>query len=142
MLSLQPPTRDLAVSPGHAICVDAAGEVLIPAIALVNGTTIVQFEVETVTYWHVELDSHDIVLAEGLACESYLEMGNRGFFAENSTVGLGAPPDALVRTHANFCRPYYAGGPIVDAVLARLRSRAATISTGERRDPALDRSVA
>ena len=118
------PIRDLYVSPGHAICVDAYGEVLIPAGSLVNGTTIVQVEVETVTYWHVELDEHEIILAEGLPCESYLEMRNRSFFVENGTVLLAASPDAVVRTHADFCRPYYADGPLVDAVRARLGARA------------------
>ena len=46
-------------------------------LALVNGTTITQVEVDEVTYWHVELDSHDVILAEGPPAESYLEMGNR-----------------------------------------------------------------
>ena len=118
------PLRHLFVSPGHSICVDACGEVLIPAGSLVNGTTIVQVDVEMVTYWHVELDKHEIILAEGLPCESYLEMGNRNFFAENGTVALGGKPDAAVRTHTDFCRPYYADGPLVDAVRARLLARA------------------
>ena len=96
------PARDLFVSPGHAICVDVAGEVLIPAAVLVNGTTIFQVEVETVTYWHVELEEHDVILAENLPAESYLEMGNRGFFTESSTVILDASPDAPARTHADF----------------------------------------
>ena len=54
--------------------------VLVPAGALVDGRGIVQLEVERVTYWHVELDGHDILLAENLPAESYLAMGNRGFF--------------------------------------------------------------
>ncbi|XYD08370.1 Hint domain-containing protein [Methylobacterium sp. NMS12] len=56
------PSRDLWVSPDHALYLD---DVLIPAEALVNGATIVKAErVESVTYWHVELDSHDVLLAE------------------------------------------------------------------------------
>ena len=117
------PARDLDVSPGHAICVDLMGGVLIPAGSLVNGTTIFQFDVEAVTYWHVELDEHGVIMAEGLPCESYLELGNRSFFAENGTVALAALPDAPVRTHADFCRPYYADGPLVDAIRARLGAR-------------------
>ena len=39
------PSRDLFVSPGHAICVD----VLIPASGLVNGSTVQQVEVDEVT---------------------------------------------------------------------------------------------
>ena len=118
------PSRDLLVSPGHAICIDVGGEVLIPASALVNGTSVVREDVGTVTYWHVELDSHDILLAENLPCESYLDMGNRGFFVENGIVDLGATPDATARTHADFCRPFHASGALVDAVRARLDARA------------------
>lgn len=84
------PARDLFVSPGHSICIDMLGEVLIPASSLVNGTTIIQEDVDSVTYWHVELDTHDIILAENLPCESYLDMGNRGFFAENDALDFHA----------------------------------------------------
>ena len=66
----------------HAICVDILGKVLIPAGVLIDGTSVRQLEVDVVTYWHVELDSHDILLAENLPCESYLDLGNRGFFKE------------------------------------------------------------
>ena len=121
------PARDLCVSPGHAICVDVMGGVLVPAGALVNGTTIVPVEVDTVTYWHVELEQHDIILAENLPAESYLEMGNRSFFADADIVTLAASPDARVRTHADFCRPFVAEGPMVEAVKARLREQAARL---------------
>ena len=118
------PARDLFVSPGHAICVDLLGEVLIPAGLLVNGTTIAQVEVASLTYWHVEFDSHDVILAEGLPAESYLEMGNRPFFAKSDLVALRAGPDARVRTHADFCRPFVDGGPVLEAVKAQLENRA------------------
>jgi autotransporter passenger strand-loop-strand repeat protein len=120
------PARDLFVSPGHAICVDVCGEVLIPAGALVNGATIRQMEVDTVTYWHVELDSHDVILAENLPAESYLDMGNRGFFTETEVAVLAAGPDAdpAQRTHADFCRPYVNSGPVLDGVRAQLATRA------------------
>ncbi len=120
------PARDLYGSPGHAICIDMLGGVLIPAGSLVNGST-VQVDVESVTYWHVELDEHEIILAEGSPAESYLEMGNRDFFAENGTVALAASPDTTERTHADFCRPYYAIGPLVEAVRHRLSAQAASL---------------
>ena len=119
------PARDLLVSPGHSICVDVGGEVLIPAVSLINGATVVRDDVERVTYWHIELDGHDILLAENLPCESYLEMGNRGFFAASDLVGFIADPaaDAVQRTHADFCRPFHADGAIVDLVRAQMRRR-------------------
>ncbi len=120
--------RDLRVSPGHSLCVDVVGEVLIPAIALVNGTTIVQEDVDCVTYWHVELEGgHDIVLAENMPAESYLEMGNRGFFAESGVVALNASPDTPVATHADFCRPFHMEGALVEVVRAQLAARAKTL---------------
>lgn len=72
------PARDLFVSPFHRILV---GEQLIPARSLVNGTTITQVERDVVTYWHVELESHGVLLANNLPAESYEDRGNRGFFA-------------------------------------------------------------
>ena len=116
------PARDLLVSPGHAICVDVGGETLIPAGALIDGGAVAQVEVAHVTYWHVELASHDVILAENLACESYLDMGNRSFFAETGVVALAGVPDGA-RTHADFCRPFAASGPLVEAARARLAVR-------------------
>jgi hypothetical protein len=121
------PARDLHVSPGHAICVDIAGEVLIPAAALINGSTVQQVELDAITYWHVELDSHDILLAENLPAETYLDMGNRDFFIENALTDLDAGPDAtepMQPSHPAFCRPFHVHGPIVEAVRDRMRARA------------------
>ena len=72
------PIRDLLLSPDHAVL--RAGD-LIPIRYLVNGATVVQEPRDAVTYWHVELDRHDVLLAEGLGCESYLDTGNRSAFA-------------------------------------------------------------
>jgi hypothetical protein len=121
------PARDLSVSPGHAICITVVDEVLMPASALINDTTIAQLDVEEVTYWHVELDSHDIILAENLPTESYLEMGNRSFFIESGVTAIGAVPDAPTEasgaTHADFCRPFHAAGSLVEVVKQQIRAR-------------------
>jgi hypothetical protein len=130
---LNRPQRDLYVSPGHALCVDVLGEVLIRAESLVNGATIQQVEVDSVTYWHVELDSHDILLAENLACESYLDMNNRSFFVESGVVGLIDVPD--VRAEAEYCRPLHEGGPVVEAVRAQLQLRALALGWTLGREP-------
>ena len=120
------PERDLMVSPGHSICVDIVGEVFIPAASLVNGATIQQIEVDEITYWHVELDSHDVIFADNMPAESYLDMGNRAFFRDAGTVDLSVGPDVdpSQRTHADFCRPFHDAGPLVDVVKAQLRKRA------------------
>ncbi len=122
------PVRDLVLSPGHAVCVDVLGEVLIPASALVNGTTVTQEEAEAVTYWHVELDAHEVIFAENLPCESYLEMGNRGFFiGEAGATTLHAAPDAVAADHSAFCRPFHEGGAVVAFVRERLAARATAL---------------
>ncbi|GLR66284.1 hypothetical protein GCM10010909_09640 [Acidocella aquatica] len=70
------PARPLRLSPSHCVY---AGGVLIPAAQLVNGATILRERTApAMTYYHVELDRHDILLAEGLPCESYFDDGNRG----------------------------------------------------------------
>ena len=42
-----------------------------PISALINGVSVAQINEDRVEYWHVELDAHDILLAEGLPAESY-----------------------------------------------------------------------
>jgi hypothetical protein len=73
------PRSDLYVSPAHAIYIDG---VLIPACNLVNGVTIVadsKPEALSLTYFHIELDTHEAILAEGLAVESFLRDNPHGF---------------------------------------------------------------
>lgn len=126
------PSQDLVVSPGHSICIDVMGEVMIQAMQLVNGATIARERVEEVTLWHVELDSHDVLIANDLPAESYLAMGNRGFFEE-----AGATMDLLEegvdRTHADFCRPVVTGGPTLACVRERLSERAKALGWTPRR---------
>ncbi len=66
------PRRDLLLSPGHAVRI---GDILVHAAALVNGTGIVRVAAmpERFVYWHVELDRHALILAEGVAAETLLD---------------------------------------------------------------------
>ena len=69
------PHKMLRLSPSHCIYVEG---VLIPVAQLVNGATVRhEWAAQAATYFHIELDRHDIVLAEGLMCESYFDDGNR-----------------------------------------------------------------
>ena len=66
------PHSDLYVSPAHGIYIDGF---LAPANNLVNGSNIVanaKPEVLSLTYFHIELETHEPILAEGLAVETYL----------------------------------------------------------------------
>jgi hypothetical protein len=109
------PRRDLRVSPHHAIMV---GDYLFEAWSLVNGATVVQ-ETRTreVTYCHIELDSHDIVLAEGLPAESFLNRGHRHMFSERSddATVTALHPDFTSEGDEGFCLPVIrSGGPLAD----------------------------
>jgi hypothetical protein len=124
------PRWRLRLSPDHAVYVDG---VLIPVHKLVNGRTIrCDRSFDSVIYIHIELAQHDILFAEGLPCESFLDTGNRGQFDAECGVrpmydsqrenmsGL----DATLRAYRERgAAPLCLDGPIVDAVRLRLRAR-------------------
>jgi collagen type I/II/III/V/XI/XXIV/XXVII alpha len=102
------PYRDLLLSPDHAVFVD---EVLIPVRCLLNGATIVQAQCTKVTYFHVELPAHEVILAEGLPCESYLDLGNRGAFDNGGGAVLLHPDFATRIWQRDACAELILGGP-------------------------------
>jgi hypothetical protein len=134
------PSQDLYLSLGHSVCVDLLGEVLIPVGYLVNGSTVAEVETDAISYWHVELESHDILIANNLPAESYLAMANRGAFEELRGV-LPAMLEGHERTHADFCRPVITGGPALDFVRQRLAARVEEIGWKPERDPDLHLTV-
>lgn len=119
------PERAVLLSPDQGCCVDIGdASVLVPCGLLVNDDSIVQVDIGTVTYWTVELDTHDLILAEGLPVESYLDAGKRDNFERN-----GAP----MRLFADFspalnalpwsvsgCLPLMLSGPLLDAARHKL----------------------
>jgi hypothetical protein len=91
------PHSDLYVSPAHAIYIDG---ILIRASDLVNGVTIVadaKPETLSLTYFHIELNTHEAIIAEGLAVESSQRDNLYAFDNADEYVRLyGSPGEPLV----------------------------------------------
>ncbi|MCJ2093110.1 Hint domain-containing protein [Methylobacterium sp. J-072] len=116
------PSRDLWVSPDHALYLDG---VLIPAEHLVNGATIVKADrVESLTYWHIELDSHDVLLAEGAPAESFVDDHGRAIFHNAASYGALYPNQPAWPVAAVYCAERVKDGYALEAVRRRLALRA------------------
>lgn len=75
------PSTDLIVTGDHGMYVDGY---LINASALVNGSSIGWLPMEDIgssmTFYHVETDCHDVIVANGANAESYLDCPTRAGF--------------------------------------------------------------
>ena len=87
---------------------------------LINGTSIAQVPAAEVTYYHIELASHEVVLAEGLPTETYLETGNRDCFDDVPSVRLH-PVFGDVAWEALGYAPLVVTGAKLDRVREQLR---------------------
>jgi hypothetical protein len=68
------PHSDLYVTRGHSLLIDG---VLVPAEVLINGTTITPYEAreyDELEFFHIKLESHDVIYAEGVPAETLLNV--------------------------------------------------------------------
>jgi hypothetical protein len=119
------PSRDLWLSPNHAVFVN---DVLIPIKYLINGASIEQIPTDVVTYYHIELPAHDVLFAEGMPAESWLDIGDRSNF-DSGGGHIRLFPDFSVRApivgqvwETVGCAPLIVAGPRLKAVRAGLHS--------------------
>lgn len=130
------PARDVTLSPDHALYLRGQ---LVPVKYLVNGATIIRDSTTpAVTYFHIELDHHDILIAENLAVESYIDTGNRNAFANcagtprpNPVFGRGRQWDS--RAAANLCT----AGPLLRDIRRALLARVTALGYRHRTIPAI-----
>ena len=78
-LGADSPSCDLLLSPSHALLIDGN---LVEAHGLINGSSIYQetsWEGE-LTYYHIEMEDHDIIYAENTATETFIDNASRVTF--------------------------------------------------------------
>jgi hypothetical protein len=111
------PSAGLVLSPQHAVWLDGPeGKLLVPAAALANGRSIRQGGAGAITYWHIELDTHALILAEGAPVESFADEASRALFDNAHEYHPRHPPAAPM--------PRNEGGYAVAAAWRRLAARA------------------
>ncbi|WP_139284825.1 Hint domain-containing protein [Acidocella aminolytica] len=112
------PVRDLLVSPDHALWIDG---LLVQAGALVNNVNIIrEADVpEIFSYYHLELASHEVLLADGAPAESFVDNVDRMSFS--NWTGREEPP-AWIPEMA--CPRAKSARQIPPALRARLDKRA------------------
>jgi hypothetical protein len=80
-LNDQYPHRDLYLSPKHSLFVDG---VLIPVKHLANDRSVVRADMddrEVIEYFHIELETHEVIFAEGAPAETLLVTAGREYLA-------------------------------------------------------------
>jgi beta-glucanase (GH16 family) len=118
------PRRDLWISPHHAMYLDG---MLIEARNLINGISIIQPErVDAVEYFHLELDTHAVLIAEGALSESFVDDDSRGMF-HNAHEYFALYPNASNQP-AQFCAPRHHDGYVLEGARRRLNVRAGRYS--------------
>ena len=103
---------------------------LVPAGLLVNGVTIRQVEsVDQLEYFHIEFDSHDVILADGAPAETFVDCDSRGMFHNAGEFAEIYPDDVPVPWE--FCAPRAeAGSAALAAIRAALAERAQALGHG------------
>jgi hypothetical protein len=109
------PHTDLFLSPDHSVYVN---RVLIPIKHLINGSTITQVPTDQVTYHHLELPAHNVLLAEGLPAESFLDLRDGSDYASRPGPARLYPDFSARMWEAFGCARLVVTGPELRAARA------------------------
>jgi hypothetical protein len=126
------PGRDVYLSPDHAVFVEG---VLIPVKYLIDGENIMQLCRDEVIYYHIELPAHDVLLAEGLAVESYLDTDHRAAFDNGLAPVVLHPEFGVHRWETGGCARLVVTGPELEKVRQYLHARSARAAPARRIGP-------
>ncbi len=118
------PARDLYLSPGHSVLVDGA---LLIARLLINGVTVTQdWRPPRIDYFHMELASHDCVIAEGAWAETYADAQvSRAAFDNAAEYELLYPEGGPAPDEFALCAPRPERGAKLSAALCPVLARVA-----------------
>jgi Hint domain len=110
------PRADLYISRGHALLIDG---VLVPVCHLINGTTITIDDgsgLDELEYFHIKLQRHDVIYAEGTPCETLLDVDENAVNFAEYLRQYGPPEIKDVR-----CAPWVGFGRRIE-IKSRFRS--------------------
>ena len=89
-----------------------------------NGVSIVQAaRIDEVEYFRIELDTHDIIFAEGALSETFVDDDSRGMF-HNGHEYHALYPEQAAPAYATYCAPRLQHGYEVEVIRRRIASRA------------------
>ena len=101
----------------HSLLIDG---VLVPAEALINGTTITRYEArecDELEFFNIKLESHDVIYAKGVPAETLLNVEESAVNFADYFRGYGTPTRGEAR-----CAPYIHAFGGRDELKSRFRS--------------------
>lgn len=110
------PHTDLFVTRAHALLVD---DVLIPVGNLINGSTITVHDVHELNeleFFHIKLEHHDVIYAEGTPCETLIDVDENAVNFAEYLRQYGQLP-----SQTTPCAPVFGYGRRIE-IKSRLRS--------------------
>jgi hypothetical protein len=124
------PARDLYLSPLHAVMLDG---LLVPAGALINDVSIrYRRKLKSITYYHIEMEHHRTVFANGAEAETFIDRTSRQMFDNADEYYRLYPPDTMAN-HV-LCAPRLEFGPELERLRRKVALRAGVLLGHARTD--------